>query len=96
MQPHLGSVGLRGWVQRDLWVKCATSAECKTNRLVVLTVMSGSDPYMINLWNKLTWHALCFCHTMLLMLYLAYVHVHDAICVGTILIHLVIIKLDQQ
>jgi hypothetical protein len=25
-----------------------TSAECKTNRSVVLTVMSGLDPHMIN------------------------------------------------
>ena len=27
------------------------SAECKTGILAVLTVMSGSDPHMINLWN---------------------------------------------
>jgi hypothetical protein len=31
--------------------RCATSAECKTGILVVLTVMSGSDTHMINLWN---------------------------------------------
>jgi hypothetical protein len=31
--------------------KCATSAECKTGILAVLTVMSSSDPHMINLWN---------------------------------------------
>jgi hypothetical protein len=28
-----------------------TSAECKTGILAVLTVMSGSDTHMINLWN---------------------------------------------
>jgi hypothetical protein len=28
-----------------------SSAECKTGILVVLTVMSGSDTHMINLWN---------------------------------------------
>jgi hypothetical protein len=28
-----------------------TSAECKTGILVVLTVMSSSDPHMIHLWN---------------------------------------------
>jgi hypothetical protein len=42
-----------GWVQssseflRDLWWKCTISAECKTNRLAVLTVKSGLDPHMI-------------------------------------------------
>jgi hypothetical protein len=42
-----------GWVQsssellRCLWWKCTTSAECKTNWLVVLTVKSGLDPHMI-------------------------------------------------
>jgi hypothetical protein len=43
----------RRWVQsssellRCLWWKCTTSAECKTNRLAVLTVKSGLDPHMI-------------------------------------------------
>jgi hypothetical protein len=43
----------RGWVQSSseflhcLWWKCTTSAECKTNRLVVLTVKNGLDPHMI-------------------------------------------------
>jgi hypothetical protein len=32
-------------------LRCATSAECKTGILAVLTVMSGSDPHMTNLWN---------------------------------------------
>jgi hypothetical protein len=42
-----------GWIQsssellRSLWWKCTTSAECKTNRLAVLTVKSGLDPHMI-------------------------------------------------
>jgi hypothetical protein len=46
-----------GWVQsssellRCLWWKCTTSAECKTNRLVVLTVKIGLDTHMIKLWN---------------------------------------------
>jgi hypothetical protein len=31
--------------------RCATSAECKTGILAVLTVMSSSDTHMINLWN---------------------------------------------
>ena len=33
--------------EHELWVKCTTSAECKTNISVVLTVMSGLDPHMI-------------------------------------------------
>jgi hypothetical protein len=38
-------------------LRCATSAECKTGILAVLTVMSGSDTHMINLWNlNLTCH----------------------------------------
>jgi hypothetical protein len=42
-----------GWVQissrllRDLWRKCTTSVERKTNRLVVLMVKSSLDPHMI-------------------------------------------------
>jgi hypothetical protein len=45
---------MRGWVQsssellRELWWKCATSADCKTDRSAVLTVKSGLDPHMIN------------------------------------------------
>jgi hypothetical protein len=45
---------MRGWVQsssellHELWWKCATSAECKTNRSAVLTVKSDLDPHMIN------------------------------------------------
>jgi hypothetical protein len=45
---------MRGWVQsssgllHELWWKCATSEECKTDRSVVLTVKSGLDPRMIN------------------------------------------------
>ena len=35
----------------DLWVKCTTSAECKTVITAVLTVMSGLDPHMIKLWK---------------------------------------------
>ena len=31
----------------ELWVKCTTSAECKTDISAVLTVMSGLDPHMI-------------------------------------------------
>jgi len=31
----------------ELWVKCTTSAECKTDISAVLAVMSGLDPYMI-------------------------------------------------
>ena len=44
-----------GWVQsslellRELWWKCTTSAECKTDISAVLTVKSGLDPHMINL-----------------------------------------------
>ena len=47
--PHL-----HGWVQsssellRELWWKCTTSAECKTDISAVLTVMSGLDPHKIN------------------------------------------------
>jgi hypothetical protein len=32
-------------------VGCATSAKYKTGMLAMLTVMSSSDPHMINLWN---------------------------------------------
>jgi hypothetical protein len=45
---------MRGWVEsssellRELWWKCATSAECKTDRSAVLTVKSSLDPHMIN------------------------------------------------
>ena len=48
------SAHLRGWVQsssellRELWWKCSTSAECKTDISAVLTVKSGLDPHMIN------------------------------------------------
>ena len=48
MVPH-------GWVQsslellRELWVKCTTSAECKTVITAVVAVMIGLDPHMINL-----------------------------------------------
>ena len=31
----------------ELWVKCTTSVECKTDILAVLTVISGLDPHMI-------------------------------------------------
>ena len=31
----------------ELWVKCTTSAECKTDVSAVLTVMTGLDPHMI-------------------------------------------------
>jgi hypothetical protein len=45
---------MRGCVQssseflRELWWKCATFAECKTDRSNVLTVKSGLDPHLIN------------------------------------------------
>jgi hypothetical protein len=60
MQSHFGSVVLclistcvvgfkvlRNFLC-ELWWKCATSAECKTDRSAVLTVKSGLDPHMIN------------------------------------------------
>jgi hypothetical protein len=33
---------------RDSWVMCTTSTECKTVIIAMLTVMSGMDPYMIS------------------------------------------------
>jgi hypothetical protein len=33
---------------RDSWVTCTTSVECKIVRRAVLTVMSGMDPHMIS------------------------------------------------
>jgi hypothetical protein len=63
-----------GWVQRSLellrclWSKCTTSAECKTNRLAMLTVKRGLDPHMSKLWNlivKLLFYSLF----MMLLLY---------------------------
>jgi hypothetical protein len=38
---------------------CATSAECKTGILAVLTVMSSSDTHMIKLWNL---NSICHMH----------------------------------
>ena len=34
--------------KHKLWVKCTTSAECKTDISAVLMVKSGLDPHMIN------------------------------------------------
>jgi hypothetical protein len=31
--------------------RCTTSVECKTGISAMLTVMSSSEPHMINLWN---------------------------------------------
>jgi hypothetical protein len=57
MQPHLGSVvwclrsiawlGSKFFKAFTLLVKCTTFADCKTNRLALLTVKSGLDPHMI-------------------------------------------------
>ena len=33
--------------EHKLWGKCTISAECKTDILAVLTVISGLDPHMI-------------------------------------------------
>ena len=33
--------------EHELWVKCTTSTECKTDISVMLTVKSGLDPHMI-------------------------------------------------
>jgi hypothetical protein len=33
---------------RDSWVMCTTSTECKTVITAMLTVMSGMDPHMIS------------------------------------------------
>ena len=33
--------------EHKLWGKCTISIECKTDILVVLTVISGLDPHMI-------------------------------------------------
>jgi hypothetical protein len=35
----------------DLWIKMCNSADCKTDISAVLSVMSGSDAHMSNLWN---------------------------------------------
>ena len=51
MPSHLGSVDVRGWVQRsferlrDWWVKGETSAECKSIMIALLRVTSGLDPF---------------------------------------------------
>ena len=34
--------------EHELWIECPTSADCKTDISVVLTVKSGLDPHMIN------------------------------------------------
>jgi hypothetical protein len=66
----MGSDQLRGkWVTR--LVGKATSAECKTGILVVLTVMSGSDTHMINLWNlNLICHFIASGIILLLLLFI--------------------------
>ena len=33
--------------EHELWIKCLTSADCKTDISAVLMVMSGLDPHMI-------------------------------------------------
>jgi hypothetical protein len=51
--------------------RCATSAECKTGILAVLTVMSGSDTHMINLWNlNLICHFIASGIILLLLLFI--------------------------
>jgi hypothetical protein len=52
-------------------LRCATSAECKTGILAVLTVMSGSDTHMINLWNlNLIYHFFASGIILLLLLFI--------------------------
>jgi hypothetical protein len=49
--------------------RCATSTECKTGILAMLTVMSGSDTHMINLWNlNLIYYFIAFGIILLLLL----------------------------
>jgi hypothetical protein len=43
---------------RDSWVTCTTSAECKTVITVMLTVMSGMDPHMISGNREFGWFGL--------------------------------------
>jgi hypothetical protein len=45
---HLYNGSLATEDDRDSWVTCTTSTECKTVITVVLTVMSGMDPHMIS------------------------------------------------
>ena len=101
MQSHLGSVvwclvgivwlGLKFLeLLRDLWWKCTTSAECKTNRLVVLTVKSGLDPHMINLWKSM----INLMHLSLFMLLFSYVNCGFGINLH-LLVFMLLIKLDQ-
>ena len=101
MQSHLGSVvrwlasiawlGLKFLdLLRDLWWKCTTSAECKTNRLAVLTVTSGLDPHMINLWKSMT----NLMHLSLFMLFISYVNCGFGINLH-LLVTMLLIKLDQ-
>ena len=42
-----GSANLGDSGGHELWVKCTTSAECKTDISAVLAVMGGLDPHMI-------------------------------------------------
>jgi hypothetical protein len=91
-----------GWVQsssgllRCLWWKCTTSAECKTNRLAVLTVKSGLDPHMIieledglKLWYVL-WLWLSYSYGVSLTLCLMWVGINLYLISNQVLI-----KLDQ-
>jgi hypothetical protein len=91
-----------GWVQsssellRCLWWKCRTSAECKTNRLAVLTVKSSLDPHMIielkevlKLWNVL-WLCLPCAYGIYIILCLMWVGINLYLFSNQVLI-----KLDQ-
>jgi hypothetical protein len=92
-----------GWVQsssellRCLCWKCTTSAECKTNRLAVLTVKSGLDPHMITeledglkLWYVL-WLCLQCAHGVSLIFMLNCGLVYTS----TFISNQVLIKVDQ-
>ena len=48
--------GVKQKGEHDLWVKCTTSAECKTDISAVLAVMSGLDLFLISgIWMVWLW-----------------------------------------
>jgi hypothetical protein len=78
MQSHLGSVvvmpdqhcmvGSKFFVTFTRLVEiCKTFAECKTNRLAMLTVMSNLDPHIINLWKL---KLICCIYFMMMLFYI--------------------------
>ena len=74
-----------------MWVKCTTSAECKTDISAVLTVKSGLDPHMvIELEDDLNRCCLFMLFSSLLQLYMCGIN-----GINLNLVNACYLKLDQ-